>query len=281
MVGKTETGSIKYSKYVNDPTSDERKEYTTFDNGYTNFVNVLKDTGRIALFQKLGDSYIYGEDVAYNRNTKYNDISNFKLIDNHLYIGFPKLNPANTEDSALIYNYESSEDSSLGLFADLRSTKNSNSWTEVTIQEGKPNNEKIQRCFLYSINTNDLLVNLDVIDPRQGKIPGPAEQEITWKTFYDPAIYSFNVNQQDGVVVDTVNSWTESQVGKLWWKLETASWFNPYQGDDQYRISNWNKLLPGRINSNSIKMGCISRYSFWICRRHKWSAFIRRYYLQF
>jgi hypothetical protein len=245
MVGKTETGSIKYSKYVNDPTSDERKEYTTFDNGYTNFVNVLKDTGRIALFQKLGDSYIYGEDVAYNRNTKYNDISNFKLIDNHLYIGFPKLNPANTEDSALIYNYESSEDSSLGLFADLRSTKNSNSWTEVTIQEGKPNNEKIQRCFLYSINTNDLLVNLDVIDPRQGKIPGPAEQEITWKTFYDPAIYSFNVNQQDGVVVDTVNSWTESQVGKLWWKLETASWFNPYQGDDQYRISNWNKLLPG------------------------------------
>ena len=243
-VGKTDEGNIVYSKYVQDPSSAERKEYTTFDNGYTNFVNVLKDTGRIALFQKLGDSYIYGEDVAYNRNTKYNDISNFKLIDNHLYIGFPKLNPADTEDSALIYTYEQSEDSSLGLFADLRSLKNSNSWSEITSQQGKPNIEKIQRCFLYATDTNDLLVNLEVIDPRQGKIPGPAEQEITWKTFYDPAIYSFNINNTDGVVLDNVNNWAEDQVGKLWWKLETASWFNPYQGDDQYRISNWNKLLP-------------------------------------
>lgn len=244
MVGKTETGIIKYSKYVLDPTSKEKENYTTFDNGYTNFINVLKDTGRIALFQQIGDSYIYGEDVAYNRNTKYNDISNFKLIDNHIYIGLPKLNLADTDDSSLIFNYESSEDSSLGLFADLRAPKNKDSWTPITSQTGKANLNKIQKCFLYSLDKNDLLTYIDIIDPRQGKIAGIADQELSWKTFYDPAIYSINSNNVDGIVVDLTNNWDDKQVGRLWWNLDTASWYNPYQGDLQYRISTWNTLLP-------------------------------------
>lgn len=244
MVSKNDNGNPIYSKYVLDPTTVETSGHTTFDSGYTNFVNIAKDTGRIALFQELGNSYIYGEDVAYNRNTKYNDISNFKLNDNHLYIGFPKLNPADTEDSALIFNYESSEDSSIGMFVDLRSTRNASSWTPVSVQTGKPNINKIQRALLYSIDNDDLLVNLDVIDPRQGKIPGPAEQEISWKTFYDPATYSVNFNNATDVVVDAASNWADAQVGKLWWNLNTASWYNPYQGDSQYRTSTFNKLIP-------------------------------------
>ena len=43
----------------------------------------------------------------------------------------------------------------------------------------------------------------------QGKIPRVAEQELRYKTYYDPATYSTGT----GVVVDTLNTWGSEQVG--------------------------------------------------------------------
>lgn len=244
VVGIDNLGNDIVSKYVLDATSAELTNKTTFDSGNTTFVTVEKDVGRIGVFQEIGDYYIYGEDLQYNRNTKYNDISNFKLNDNHIYIGWPKLNPSNTLDNNLFGNYTLTEDSSLGVFADLRAPKNTNSWEILSSQTEKTDLSKIQRVFLYSADLNDLLTNIDIIDPRQGKIAGPAEQEISYKTFYDPAVYSNNEENNPLVVVDSSSNWAEENVGKLWWDLSTASWYNPYQGDSQYRISTWNKLIP-------------------------------------
>jgi len=245
VVGVDELGNNIVSRYVLDSNSTELTNKTTFDSGTTTFMTLEKDVGRIGVFQEIGDYYIYGEDLQYNRNTKYNNISNFKLNDNHIYIGLPKLNPSTTLDNDLVGNYNLTEDSSLGVFADLRAPKNTNSWELLTAQSEKTDLSKIQRVFLYSADLNDILTSVDLIDPRQGKIAGPAEQEITWKTFYDPAIYSNNEENNPSVVVDSSSNWAEENVGKLWWDLSTASWYNSYQGDSQYRISTWNKLIPG------------------------------------
>ena len=244
VVGIDNIGNNIVSGYVLDSNSTELVNKTTFDSGTTTFITVEKDVGRIGVFQEIGNYYIYGEDLQYNRNTRYNDISNFKLNDNHIYIGLPKLNPSTTLDNNLFGNYNITDDSSLGVFADLRAPKNANSWELLTSQTEKTDLSKIQRVFLYSADLNDILTSIDIIDPRQGKIAGPAEQEITWKTFYDPAIYSDNEENNPLVVVDSSSNWAEEQVGKLWWDLSTASWYNPYQGDSQYRISTWNKLIP-------------------------------------
>jgi hypothetical protein len=232
-----------YSTYVFDQTSASNESSTSFDGGSTRFTNIKNDTGRIAVFQKIGNSFIFGEDVSYNRNTLPANISNFKLVDNHLYIGFPKLNPG-TLDPIFEGNYIGNE-SSTGVFVDLRSDKNSDSWKLITQESGKVDISKIQQCFVYSKDKNDIISTLDIIDPRQGKIAGPAEQELEFKTFYDPAVYSVNTSNIDGIVTDSTSNWTENYVGKLWWNLNSVSWYNPYQGDIQYRSNNWNKITAG------------------------------------
>lgn len=232
-----------YSSYVFDQTSSSSESSTTFDGASTRFINVENDTGRIAVFQKIGNSFIFGEDLTYSRNTLPANVSNFKLVENHLYIGFPKLN-LNTVDPIFEGNYVGN-DSTAGVFVDLRSDKNSNSWTLVTQESGKVDISKVQQCFLYSKDKNDIISTLDIIDPRQGKIAGPAEQELEFKTFYDPAVYSENTSEINGIVTDVTSNWTENYVGKLWWNLNSVSWYNPYQGDIQYRSNNWNKITAG------------------------------------
>jgi len=247
-IGEDNFGNPVYSDYVFDITSKENENKTTFDRNTTKFIQKIEDVGRIALFQQIGNFFIYAEDVSYNRNIKFNDISNFKLSDNHLYIGLPKFNPSVIGDSTLPLEYEKFSDSSAGLFVDLRADKNKDSWAVISEESGKVNISKISRCFLYSKETNDIISSIDIIDPRQGKIAGIAEQNLAYKTFYDPAVYS--VNQPDpitgsvqSVVVDNASNWTTNYVGQLWWDLSTASWYNPYQGDIQYRANNWNRLL--------------------------------------
>ena len=244
----TSSGNYAISKYVTDTTSIENNG-TTFDGGTTRLATLKKDTGRIILFQNISNQFLYAEDLDYNRDTRLQDISNFKLVDNHLYIGLPGMNPKTALDSTLWTPYSLTDDSSVGMLVDLRADRTVNSWKPLTEQVGKVNLNKIKRAFLYSINDDDILTNLDIIDPRQGKIAGPAEQEISFKTFYDPAIYSISIADANGdtietVLVDADNNWTERYTGKLWWDLSTASWYNPYQGNTQYRTWAWNKILP-------------------------------------
>ena len=250
MVARDTLGNPVYSRYVLDETSTETTLKTTFDGNNTSFITVEKDTGRIAVFQEIGNAFVYGEDLEYNRNTKYNDISNFKINNNHLYIGFPELNPATASTTVLQPGYLSTEDSSLGMLVDMRSEINVDSWEELSAESGKIDLNKISKVFLYSKTTNDIIANIDLIDPRQGKIPGIAEQEISFKTFYDPAVYSANQTGLSGVTVDNSANWTENYVGKLWWSIVSATWMNPYQGDVQYRAATWNRLA----DSGSIEV---------------------------
>lgn len=97
----------------------------------------------------------------------------------------------------------------------------------------------IKRVYLYN-TTSTFIEYLDLVDINIGKIPGVADQELGYKTFYDPAVYSIGDND---VVVDEGSSWTTKQVGGLWWDLTRAK-FIVNQGDDiTYRASTWNQLF--------------------------------------
>jgi len=233
-IGKNELKNTIYSRYVNDNTGVQNTEKTTFDGGRTTFVTKEIDSGRLGIYEKLGNKFIFGEDLPYSRKTIGNDLSNIKLQDNNVYVGLPMINPSEFTDSSRLEN----EDSTAGMFVNFRADKNKNSWKVVTSETGQVDLNKIGRVFLYSQETNDIITNLDVIDPRQGKIAGVADQEITYKTPYDPAIYS---NGSGKVVVDQAANWCDEHVGEIWWNIDTVSWFNPYQGPIQYRSANWHK----------------------------------------
>jgi hypothetical protein len=218
---------------------------TTLDNNATRMLTTTKNVGKVYVYQEINDQYIYGEDlnkvnssdfVFTNENgifttvekLRFNSINNLLIANNHIYLGLPDAENLN---------------GSFGVLIDCRSQPNSNSWSVTTEQTARVDIAQFKRCFIYSKSQNKILSDLDIVDPRQGKIPAPAEQEISFKTFYDPAIYSINLNNQTGVVVDSENAWSKEYVGKLWWNLSTSSWFNPYQSDTLYRSSAWNELI--------------------------------------
>ena len=95
---------------------------------------------------------------------------------------------------------------------------------------------------MYDKVSNKKLIDLDYIDPLYGKIPGQAEAEIFYKTMYDPAVYN---NSTATGTIDATNSWTDMQVGRLWWNLDTAVYYYPYQSNIIFNNSYWNKLFPG------------------------------------
>jgi hypothetical protein len=243
LVISSKNGDLTY-----DTTFDESK--TIFDNLATTFVDKTEDVGKIYVYQQIQDKFIYSEDLtrlplvgtdfdsveqniySFINKLKFNSINNFKVIKNKIYLSI----------SDAVNN-----SNNVGVIMEFSSAINSNSWNVLTRQDLRVDLNKIKRCFLYNKDKNVLISNLDFIDPRQGKIAGPAEKEISFKTFYDPAIYSNNEGNQEEVNVDQVNAWTDENVGRLWWNLTSSSWYNSYQGSTLYRSTWWNKLT---FNSN-------------------------------
>jgi hypothetical protein len=116
-----------------------------------------------------------------------------------------------------------------------------NSENGVKIQQGIPaiDIDTIKKVLLYNDNNDILIDYLDVIDIPNGKLPGIAEQELKYKTFYDPAIY----NKGDAaIVLNDGLSWNKNKVGELWWDLSTAKYIINQDTDVVYRASTWNQL---------------------------------------
>ena len=117
-----------------------------------------------------------------------------------------------------------------------------NSWEKITYQLPVVDIEKIRSIALYD-NVRDLKIqDLDIVDPAKLKILNEAEQEIEFKTPFDPAIYSVGTEAQ--TVIPT-QEWDKPFVGKIWWNISTAKWLYYEQGDISYKIGNWGVLAPG------------------------------------
>lgn len=197
---------------------------TTFDRGFTTFKNVIKDTGVVYVFEDIEDSLVFAQSFRYD-NAIVQFGENLLAKDNHVYVGMPRVG----------------SDLYKGTVLDYRKTKNTFAWNRTRELIPPVDTSKMRGAFLYNKRTNQIVTYLDYIDPIQGKIAGPAEQEITHKTPYDPATY--NVGTFTGV--DTDVFWAEEHVGEVWWNINSARFTYPYQGDIQYQKANWNELQPG------------------------------------
>ena len=109
---------------------------------------------------------------------------------------------------------------------------NTYSWGLISTESDKPDLTKIKSAFLYNKLTNKMITYLDVIDPLQGKIAGPADMELSFKTMYDPAVYTIGTN---AVNIDETSAWTTNQVGQLWWDLRTAKFVEEFTDNVVYR----------------------------------------------
>ena len=201
------------------------KGKTIFDNGVMQLVENNIDSGRIDVFDRYANNWIFSEslDVTTVAGDGYG--IGFAVGTNNILVGAPYATD-NSLNSGLIFNYEK--------------PRNTRSWTQVFYEHDKPDISKIKKAFLYNKRSNELVTYIDIIDPIQGKIPGIAEQELKFKTFYDPATYSTGVGD---VKVDEGMAWTSGKVGMLWWDLTRAKFIDSYGGDVVFRNTTWNTLF--------------------------------------
>ena len=207
------------------PTTFDKQE-TYFDGKFTTFRNVILDKGVIYVYENIQDTLIYSENIIYPQ-IQQTFGENLYSIQNHIYVGMP----------------EQSNIDSRGTVVDFRKNIDSKSWTTLEKQVLPVDLNKISGITLYNKRTNEFISRLDYIDPLQGKIAGPAEQEIDYKVGFDPAVY--NTGLENDFLIDPKRYWGKEHVGEVWWATNTARLAYPYFGTENIQKRNWNKLLNG------------------------------------
>jgi len=214
------------SSYVNNSAGQLSAAETIFDSGFTRFQKSIIDSGVVFVYERLADSLVYGQRIEYDDFDSVDFGRNIVISNNNLYIGLPGLNvDTATSGKVVVYNRE----------------ENARSWTLHRQPIDQIDISKFRGSFVYDTAENNLLSRLDILDPVAGKISGIAEQEITYKTYFDPATY----NVGSSYATDKFTTWGEKQVGEVWWDLSTVKYVNYYQGSIIYSQAVWNTLAEG------------------------------------
>ena len=186
---------------------------------YDDVRNTLEHPGRYAYSQQLHPSSI-------NKNDQFG--KSIALSGNTILVSAP-LNDVHSLDAGAVYSF--------------MNTTAERGWTRISSYADQIDHTSINRAYIYNKETNTIISNLDILDPVKGKILGVADQEISYKTEYDPAMY--NRGYSADVVISDDISWGATQIGQVWWNLDTIRYINYEQGTNQYRATNWGDLFPG------------------------------------
>ncbi len=202
----------------------------SLDSGITTIKSTKAGSGAVYVYYRKTNRFVFTQELLSdfalkNPGTNYGKVA---LVDNaSVFVGIP------CEDNvALNPGFEE--------FTKIDETVNS--LKLVVKQDTFVDISPINRIALIDTNKDEVINYLDIYDPLKGRIPGIAEQELSYKLMSDPAIYSIGLQ---GVNVDTNKNWLDEHVGELWWDLSTAKYQWYEQGDLEYRKNNWGKLFPG------------------------------------
>jgi len=214
-------------KYILD-TDSEVVETTTFDNEFTTFRNEIANNGVVYVYERLNETLVFGQTLDFNDPGAKFFGRNITAKGNHIYMSLPKY---------------ANSDGKEGLVLDYRRDVTNPIWSTHRQPDLPADLSKIKRVMLYNKEKNIVVQNLDYIDVMQGKIAGPADQEIRYKTMFDPAIY--NRGNSTNARINEFGNWGEQQVGQVWWDLKPAKFFDIRQGNIIYKTNNNNRVVPG------------------------------------
>ena len=238
VVGSTEAITVV------DTTFDLATFETTFDADGTRFKDEV-DAGAVWIFNYLSDSrnninnagaFAYVQQLTpsnviapgFNITVGMKFGSAFDLQNQRIFVGASN---------------ESTRQSGAGSVVLFNNADNLKGWDVFRYQQDKVNINSIIKSFIYSAENQLIINNLDYIDPAKGKILGAAEQDITYKVDYDPAVY--NNGSLDTISLDPEFTWNDQNVGQVWWDLSTVRFLDYEQGSVLYRTTNWGRVFPG------------------------------------
>ena len=220
-------GTAKSLKTTFDKNSNIIDE-TIFDTGSTDFYGSVKNSGTAYIFNRHDKRFIVSYELPPLTPDIGSDYGYSVAIDtDSVYIGAPAY--ADSSINSQLYQYSKIDTTIKG-------------WKKIRYQEDLVEIDTIQKVMLIDTFKEDVLSYLDIVDPAKNKIAGIANQELTYRSSFDPAVYTVGTT---GTSVDTNINWLDSHVGELWWDLSTVKFQWYEQGDSQFRKNQWGKVFPG------------------------------------
>ena len=195
---------------------------TNFDSSSTLFEDATSRGGNVYSYQELDGSYIQTQKFTNNNIDADDQFGTAILVldSNDIFIGMPNDDKSDSvTNSGRVVNYSSSE----------------NVFTIHEKEDRLVDTTKINRVFSYDKIKNEVINYYDWIDPIKGKISGVADENIDYKTLWDPSTYAS----------ENSTTWGPDQVGKVWWDLSTVKYVYAEQGDWAYRSAFWGSVFPG------------------------------------
>lgn len=212
---------------------------TTWDNGKTKFTFTRGFAGGVYIFEKKDGIYFLVEKLEA-------DISPFESFGSSVDCSYSTVVVGSPDYIEPVINPVTGGRTypgpKIGMARLFKKDPLLDPWDILAAQEPMVDISTIKSIALYD-NVKDVKIqDIDYVDHAKLKILNEAEQEIKFKTVYDPAVYNIGTDEQ---TVDTTTAWTEKNVGQLWWNISTAKWYNYEHGDTPSRVSTWNELVTG------------------------------------
>ena len=225
----------RYCATTFDFTDDELDNDTIFDNNTTTFIDSFANAGAVYMFDCLENyneslanpgAFVYAQsvnsqDLVYGSQPMYGtalDFSGYTVM-----VGTPGFLPGTTNGQVVVY----------------KNTTGQKDWTVFRNSGPVVEIAKIENAQIYSRQSNNTLVNLDYIDPLQGKILGAARENIDYISNVDPASYNNDINTQGN------SFWGADKVGQMWFNTSSVRFINYHQDDFNYNKDWVGKVFPG------------------------------------
>lgn len=227
---------------------------TYFDAGSTDFLDSVENSGSVYVFGRVQGSLTVNSEDQYvliqsleNKNVKKNDQfgKSIALSGQTLVVGSPG------DDSAVTQDEESEQLTDMinsGAFYVYTNESGLIGWDVLRQDASRVDIDSVSRIYLYDVDKQHVIANLDFIDPNKGKVLGAALQDLDYITEYDPATYNTagtSDNELNSTSVNFNNPWGKNQVGQLWWNTSKVRFIDYEQGSLLYRASNWAKQFSG------------------------------------
>jgi len=195
---------------------------TTFDGKATSFVSTVSNTGAAFVFSKLDTKFVYESELQpkdLSSNDKFG--SALASYNRSIFVGAP--------GQSVIGSGDSTYSGAGQVYWFKKQSTDASGWELIQTQPTLVDHNKTKTVQVVNKQRPSLISRLEHIDPAKGKLFGRVEQNISYKTPYDPADY---------------DSWTQTNTGQVW--LDTSkfkfAWYE--QGDLNFRLLNWGKLHP-------------------------------------
>jgi len=230
--------STRYEETTFDASDDANyNNDTLFDNNTTQFLDTYTNAGAVYMFDYVSNydenlnnvgQFVYAQnvnafDLDYGAQPYYGTALDFN--NNQVVVGTPNFRPNINNGQVIIYQ------NATGV-QDWSVYRNSTPIVDVNA---------IQNAQLYSASTNNTLINLDYIDPLQGKLLGAVAENIDITSNRDPAAYNGPNSTNTSSIV-----WGAKHVGKLWFDTSTTKFVNYHQSNDVvYNSKWWGQVFPG------------------------------------